>query len=236
MTFEKEMDHVLRDLSAFLDGELAPERRVEVERHLAACRECAARSGELRATARLIASLPAPRPAARLVPPLATRWSWLRPLRSLSAFASGAFVLLFIASATLSSGYRFGMEFATRTTGTAGSAPAAAPAPTAAPAALEDASKQAARGTVGPEAADRTRSVAPAAGAPASATPPPALAAAPTPRADTARDLAAPPAEGDARAIALAEPPSLGSPWIWLALAVATAVLAVYAHRRLRSA
>lgn len=41
-------------LSAFIDGELAPARRVPFERHLATCRDCTARVSDLRATSAMI--------------------------------------------------------------------------------------------------------------------------------------------------------------------------------------
>lgn len=41
-------------LSAFVDGELPPKDRVNVERHLAACRECTGRAADLRAESGLI--------------------------------------------------------------------------------------------------------------------------------------------------------------------------------------
>ena len=41
-------------LSAFIDGELAPARRVQIERHLASCPDCAARVSDLRATSGLV--------------------------------------------------------------------------------------------------------------------------------------------------------------------------------------
>jgi anti-sigma factor RsiW len=41
-------------LSAFIDGELAPARRVQIERHLASCPDCVARVSDLRATSGLV--------------------------------------------------------------------------------------------------------------------------------------------------------------------------------------
>lgn len=41
-------------LSAFVDGELAPNDRVNVERHLAACRDCTGRAADIRATSGLV--------------------------------------------------------------------------------------------------------------------------------------------------------------------------------------
>ncbi len=41
-------------LSAFIDGELAPARRVQIEHHLATCRDCSARVSDLRATSGMV--------------------------------------------------------------------------------------------------------------------------------------------------------------------------------------
>ncbi|HME90345.1 MAG TPA: zf-HC2 domain-containing protein [Myxococcaceae bacterium] len=41
-------------LSAFIDGELSRDERVNVERHLAACSDCAARAADLRAASALV--------------------------------------------------------------------------------------------------------------------------------------------------------------------------------------
>lgn len=41
-------------LSAFIDGELSPNERMDVERHLAACSDCAGRAADLRAESALI--------------------------------------------------------------------------------------------------------------------------------------------------------------------------------------
>lgn len=54
------------DLSAWIDGELAPERRAEVEAHLGACSRCTGRARELRGVDRALASLAAPAVAADL--------------------------------------------------------------------------------------------------------------------------------------------------------------------------
>jgi anti-sigma factor RsiW len=48
------------DLSAWIDGELAAERRREVDAHLEACPRCAARLDELRGVDRALAGLAAP--------------------------------------------------------------------------------------------------------------------------------------------------------------------------------
>ena len=50
--------HETDRLSDYLDGELSPQERAQVEAHLAGCRECAATLEELRAVARAAAELP----------------------------------------------------------------------------------------------------------------------------------------------------------------------------------
>jgi anti-sigma factor RsiW len=52
--------HPAHDLTALVDGALAPARAAEVEAHAAACAECRARLARLRATASLLAALPPP--------------------------------------------------------------------------------------------------------------------------------------------------------------------------------
>jgi len=70
------MKHVVDELSALLDGALAPEARVAVESHLAACPACRAEQGRLAGALSALARLPAapgPSPffAARLAARLA---------------------------------------------------------------------------------------------------------------------------------------------------------------------
>ena len=100
--------HTGSDLSAYLDGELAPAERSRVDDHLAACGPCRVRLAELRAIASLVAALPSAQPARSLVPRVAARWNWLRPARSLSAFASGAFLFVFLLTAVGQSGSGLG--------------------------------------------------------------------------------------------------------------------------------
>src|SRR5258706_10211500 len=99
---------VERDLSAYLDGELAPAERALVDTHLAGCRPCAGRLSELRATASLIRALPSARPSRSLVPRVGGTWAWLRPVRSFSMFASGAFLFVFLLTAVSRSGAGLG--------------------------------------------------------------------------------------------------------------------------------
>ena len=109
------MRHVLDDLTAYLDGALAPERRAELEGHLATCRECRAERDRLAATLTALAAAPAPPPPspgfeARFHARLARerggprtlgqrlsglRWPVLAPLAGAAALAvaGGVFVL-----------------------------------------------------------------------------------------------------------------------------------------------
>jgi anti-sigma factor RsiW len=61
------------DLSALIDAELGPERRAQLEAHLAGCSRCSARLAELRAVDRALASLPAPAVRGELGAKLAER-------------------------------------------------------------------------------------------------------------------------------------------------------------------
>ena len=55
--------HELERLSAYLDGELAPEERAAVAEHVAACTECAARLAEFAAVDEATAALAAAPPS-----------------------------------------------------------------------------------------------------------------------------------------------------------------------------
>ena len=232
--------HAESDLSAYLDGELAPAERGRLAAHLAGCERCAGRLAELRATASLIGALPYSRAARSLVPSVTQRWRWLRPVRSFSMFASGAFLFVFLLTAVARTG--------------AGLSGAGAPS-AAQPAAS-------AFGAGGAAEATSLRPAAPAAQAPTAAptaVPAPAFgavdsaqqrttsaSAAPTAffdaqkRAEAASPtVAIPPQEGVLRVVAGAHEPdrnALLDPLVWLALAVLAAVLAVGAHLRLRRA
>jgi len=242
--------HPLEDLSAYLDGELDGGRRVAVESHLAACDSCRTRLAQLRATARLIAALPLPVPARSLVPRVAVP-IWLAPLRTLATIGSGAALFLFIASALTTS--------FTQTSSGGAAAPALAPQPEQVQSdrarGIASAGPSGAAGAAGPAGPSGPTGVpapafgvptgvpAPAFGVAASVSPPQksateadrSAAGTPTPtpvvRADTGTTAPT--------AVALGAPeraPTTPSPLVWLALAIALAVLALVLHRRLRSA
>src|SRR5918995_1673144 len=62
-------------LSEYIDGELTPGERAQLEAHLPACRECRETLDELRAVVTRAANLPARPPAADLWPGIAPRLS-----------------------------------------------------------------------------------------------------------------------------------------------------------------
>ncbi len=201
--------HPSADLSAYLDGALTPAERAAVASHLDTCALCRGRLAELRGTASLVARLPDPLPARRLVPRVGRVPAWLAPLRTLSALACGVSVFVLATSVLLGSA-----EQAVRTGAAsallASEAPernaagAPAPAPTAGPTAAQDSAKLA-------------RPTASAASSGASPSPTATLAGVAT--ADGAREVRAP-------AVPL-------SPWLWLAAAVLTGGLAIALQRRL---
>ncbi|MEK6620466.1 MAG: zf-HC2 domain-containing protein [Chloroflexota bacterium] len=225
-------DHLGADLSAYLDGALAPAERAGVQSHLDACSPCRARLEELRATASLLAALPSPRPSRGLAPRFVERLNWLRPLRSLSLVASGAFLFLFMATAILETGSDLGGGPPAPFGGTRGAGPAAAPAP-----ATRTAS------------ADRTETAqkATAPTAPLASPLPSAIPAAPAFRFGTQATAtpfnigtASPEAFGldaerDVVRLVYGQPRAVPLPFVWLALAIVAAVLAFVAHRRLRA-
>lgn len=54
------MNHVAEDLTALVDGALAPERQAAVERHLEGCPECRAERARIAGALTALARLPAP--------------------------------------------------------------------------------------------------------------------------------------------------------------------------------
>ena len=101
-----EHEYVDERLSAYLDGELAPQEREVVERHLAACPDCQWNLETLRQTVqwtRQLPTLPVPRvftiplPAQ---PQPAPRWRWSLPLLQ-GATALVALLLVFVVAGDL---------------------------------------------------------------------------------------------------------------------------------------
>lgn len=214
--------HVDSDLSAYLDGELAPADRARVDAHLGGCERCRARLGELRATASLIAGLSDPQPARSLVPRVVERFNWLRPLRSFSTLATGAFLMVFLVTAVgrSGSGLGGGPEVPFGRTTTAQGAPAATLAP-------EGAALATARSIPAPAAVPAAAPQATAAGDTAQRSP----ATSPTALSESSKSAAPADAREQRR-----EPPPLTDPLIWLGFAVIAAVTAIFAHWRLRTA
>lgn len=217
--------HRFGDLSAYLDDALSAEARASVQAHLDTCAVCRTRLAELRGTARLIAALPMPIPSRSLVPRVSVPF-WLVPLRTISTFASGAAIFLFLASAVItffprtqlaSPAWAPNAVSAPQGSGAAGAAAPStanfqASSPSPAPAA--DIARSAAAGTSTPGVAKevgRQETVGPSANA----------------VADQATRLGSNP-EPAPFAVLL-------SPGLWLGLAVAFAALAFVLGRRLRT-
>jgi hypothetical protein len=239
--------HADPDLSAYLDGELGPDERTRVEAHLAGCDRCSRRLAELRATASLMAALPYTRAPRSLVPAVAQRWTWLRPVRSLSTFASGAFLFVFLLTAVARSGAglmgagapsaaQVNVPASSAAVGAGGlaeatavprAAPAAAPtpAPTAVPApafgAVDSAQQRTTAASAAPTAAATALTDAQKRAEAASPT------VANAPQEEILRQV---------RGVHEPAPNPLLDPLVWLALAILAAVLAIVAHVRLRSA
>jgi anti-sigma factor RsiW len=231
-------EHPHAELSAYIDGALAPTAEAAVRGHLDTCALCRAHVAELRATVALVQALPDPIPSRRLVPRLvAAPPAWLAPLRTLMTLASGAAVFLFIASSLVtninflaSSGAATTANEASRDAIAKQQVPAAAGAPAATNAPAPTASPNAAF-VVGPtssQAADATRGAA---------------TDDPQKRLDqaTAGPSGAPGAVAfnpqDNARLSSAEPQRspLVNPLLWLTLALISGAIAIILHRRLRS-
>ncbi len=226
--------HPHAQLSAYLDGALAPEDRTAVEGHVATCGECRDRLGELRATAALIGALPDPVPSRRLVPRVAAPPAWLAPLRTLSTLASAVSVFLFIATALLA-------NIGSLATSTSGGLPAAAPA--AAGSTSSESSRTSLSATSTPSVNQGPATAGPTAlgvadSAKAAATVTPAPPAAQLSGSSSApQDAAARSDQTAPRETVKAPTPPLGtSPYLWLSLALVTGAIAIALQRRLRSA
>jgi anti-sigma factor RsiW len=231
------LQHPHAELSAYIDGALAPAARAAVHEHVAACAVCGAHVAELRATVALVHALPDPVPSRRLMPRLAAGPAWLAPLRTVMTFASGAAVFLFIASSIVSNIAFLASGSPTSAAGGRDTSTAfQVGAPTAA---LAESTPNRALGPVpaaSPNAALERQSAPPAAGAGAAGSPSvedaqkrsDQVSAAPV-----APDVAV--AENTGR-LASSEPQRspLLNPWLWLTLAVLTGAIAIALQRRLR--
>ena len=230
------LQHPHADLSAYIDGALAPAAQAAVQGHVAACAVCRAHVAELRSTAAFLQALPDPVPSRRLVPRLAPAGpAWLAPLRTVMTLASGTAVFLFIASSLVSnitflaSGSATSAQGGGRDTttafqaeGTSNAQPGNTPTRALGPAASQAALAQ-----------NPTTAPAPAAAGGTPATEDSAK------RADEAS--AAPVAPGvavgeNAGRLASSEPQRspLLNPWLWLAVAVLCGAFAFALQRRLR--
>lgn len=226
--------HPFGDLSAYLDGALSSEDQTSVMAHLDTCALCRTRLAELRGTARLIAALPMPVPSRSLVPRVSVP-IWLAPLRTLTTFASGAAIFLFIAMAIVTSfprGVGTGAGSAAAPAANTVSAPEASPG-LAADSATGDPSKFQAAGPSPapvPATSQERRSAQGASPTPPGALPVGRQEAAASPSTDLAFDARAQASRGQPGLFALT------SPWLWLALGLLFAAVSFILGRRLRSA
>lgn len=235
-------EHPHAELSAYIDGALAPAAQAAVRGHLDTCALCRAHVAQLRATVALVQSLADPVPSRRLVPRLvAAPPAWLAPLRTLMTLASGAAVFLFIASSLVtninflaSSGAATTASEASRDAIAKQQAPVAAGAPAATAVPAPAASPNTAFGAFSPTAPTASPLLDTATGT---------ATADPQKRADqaTAGPSGAPGAVAvnaqDNARLTNAEPQRspLVNPLLWLALALISGAIAIALHRRLRS-
>ena len=226
--------HPFGDLSAYLDGALSSEARASVQAHLDTCAQCRTRLAELRGTARLIAALPMPVPSRSLVPRVSVPF-WLAPLRTISTFASGAAIFLFLALAVIS-------YFPRAQSASTGTAPAAAPAASQ-PGAFGPAGASAPQGSPGLSVSFTTTPVV--TGDDRTAARPSATPSDAAKEASGRLDQAGPSSNNVAAdqptrvSYAAPEPAPFAillSPWLWLLLAIAFAAVSFVVGRRLRSA
>jgi anti-sigma factor RsiW len=238
------LQHPHAELSAYIDGALAPAAQTAVDGHLVVCALCRAHLAQLRATVALVRALPDPVPSRRLVPRLARAPAWLAPLRTLMSLASGAAVFLFIASALATNITFLAGAPAVGTTArevsgdsaanaqaskvlqpTSTSAPAPAAAPVASPGAAFSMFSPTASPTVdartvvksGETPDDAKRRLDQSTASPSSAP-----------------DLAFNPQTAERSALSEPRPSPLLNPWLWLTLAIVCAAIAIALHRRLR--
>lgn len=103
------------ELQAYLDRELAPARQVEVERHLAECRECAALVADLKRVSETLQQWQVERAPASLRPPAieageaAPRWRWKRLTLALAGTAAVVLLLLAVTTPNLMRSRRVAM-------------------------------------------------------------------------------------------------------------------------------
>ena len=235
------MQHPHAELSAYIDGALAPAAQAAVEGHVAACAVCRAHVAELRATVVLVHALPDPVPSRRLVPRLTTGPAWLAPLRTVMTLASGTAVFLFIASSLVSNinflasgSAAMPAQEASRDTTTNFQVQA----PTAAqPGSTRDRALTLPAASPGRAPAPNPTGSPVAAAADAAAAPTPDDAAKALER--TAAGAPAAPGAGapqDRGQFASSEPlrSPLLNPWLWLTLAILCGAIAIALQRRLR--
>jgi hypothetical protein len=232
------LQHPHAELSAYIDGALAPAAQAAVEGHVAACAVCRAHVAELRAAVALVHALPDPVPSRRLVPRLMTGPAWLAPLRTVMTLASGTAVFLFIASSLVSN-----INFLASGSAAAPAQEAGRDATTAFRAEGPTAAQPASTPTPAPSpnaAALARNPTAPpvAAAGDAGATSSPDDAAKVQER--TAARASAAPAVGapqDRGQFASSEPQRspLLNPWLWLTLAILCGAIAIALQRRLRA-
>ena len=240
------MQHPHAELSAYIDGALAPAAQAAVEGHIAACAVCRAHVAELRATVVLVHALPDPVPSRRLVPRLTTVPAWLAPLRTVMTLASGTAVFLFIASSLVSNINFLASGAAARpaaneasrdtTTNFQVQAPTAAQPGTTPSGALDAAPSPAPTGSAGAALAHNptTPPVAQAGDARAAQSPDDAAKVL---ERSAARASGAPVGAPQERGqFASSEPQRspLVNPWLWLTLAIFCGAIAIALHRRLR--
>ena len=226
--------HPFGDLSAYLDGALSSEARASVQAHLDTCALCRTRLADLRGTAQLIAGLPKLVPSRSLVPRVSIPF-WVAPLRTISTFASGAALFVFVVS----------LVTASLPVGTQSAAPAAAPAPNAGGAAADKERRTVTTSaTAGPQGFNAVApSPTPAPPAPDDAAKlarsPERTDAATERRAQDSAASASPSPADTATRINFRETaplPSAPPTWLWLVLGVGFGVLSFVLGRRLRSA
>ena len=233
------MQHPHAELSAHIDGALAPAAQAAVEGHVAACAVCRAHVAELRATVALVHALPDPVPSRRLVPRLTTGPAWLAPLRTVMTLASGTAVFLFIAS-SLVSNINFLASGSAATTAQESSRDTTTnfqvQAPTAAQAgSTPNRALTAPAGSPGAAPAPNP-TASPVVAADAAASPTPDDAAKVLERSAAGASGAPVGAPQERGQFASSEPQRspLLSPWLWLTLAILCGAIAIALQRRLR--